>query len=135
MKLTIYSLNPADRPWADWLPPSFTDSGHIVRKNYDDSVWYQGSGRFLTLIHFSSQLKDGATDGTRLIDERWLGLEPEIRERVVWFIYSGSGYSQMETSHPKNIHYFCYPIDRDFFTAEDRERFQKFLRALENLDQ
>jgi hypothetical protein len=139
MKITIYSVNPADRPWDDWLDMRLADSREIDRENYHEARWYQGAERFLTLIHFGGDLKK-ADDAKALeakaleIDKSWLDLGPGVRERVFWLIYSGSGYSKLETSHPRNIHYFYYPIDRISFTHDDRVRFQKLLRALEDLD-
>jgi hypothetical protein len=129
MELTIYSVNPADRPWGEWLNARLCVCD-IDRGNYFEPHWYSGEGRYLTLIHFSGELKEGDNIKRLEIDEKWASLDPRVRERVFWLIYSGGGYWKLQSAYPHNIHYFRYPIDRLSITAEDRTRFQAFCKNL-----
>lgn len=117
MRLSLYYVNSSGRHWADWLDAS--QVGDPPRTDtVGDQKYYQGEGRFLCLIHRG---EDWSLVEQRGYEAKWKSLPEDLRKRVWWLFYSGSGYPRLQ-SDVANIHYLRYEIDRDQIKGQETQK-------------
>src|SRR2546427_6466720 len=129
MQVTIIIALPTEGPWSVWLQRPVKSA---ELDTYYEPNAFEGDGRFLVLIHYSSEFLDGDKEKADEIERKWRKLPDSLRTRVWWLIYSGTGYRNLESAEP-NVHYFRYPIDRgsDSLGDDQKAHFLQFVCSLE----
>jgi len=132
MQLRIFSVYPADRPWSVWLDRQVDERqvANLDPETFQQSDWYDESGRFLVLLHFSNLLKDEHKERAAAIEKHWRDLDDGVRERVWWLVYSGTGYWDLVSTIP-GVHYFRNPVSREWLSDDEKRHFRQFVSALE----